>query len=966
MKRLLVYVIFVLCINAITFSQTNSNDKIDLSGKWQFQTDPEDKGLQEKWFQKNLTEDVKLPGSMTENGKGEKPTLKTQWTGSIYDSSWFFNPQLEKYRQPGNLKFSFWLTPDLYYVGAAWYQKVVEIPQNWKGKSIFLILGRPHWESLVWIDNNAFEMQNSLSVPHDYDLSKVLSPGKHTITIRIDNRIKQVNPGPDSHSITDHTQGNWNGIVGDLLLTAKNNTYLKDIQIYPDIKNNLAKVKMVIQKSDKNASVKLLISAETFNTQTPQKVKPLEIKVPKSTSLTDTIETTYQMGPNVQLWDEFNPVLYNLTISVSDKKNILDQKTNIFGMREIKAVGTRFFVNNKERFLRGTVENAVFPLTGYMPQDEASWTRVFRICKSFGLNHMRFHSVCPPEVAFIAADKAGFYLQPEGPSWANHGVSLGDGKPIDQYIIDETKRIVKEYGNHPSFALFAYGNEPKGGYVKFLEKWVTFWKNIDNRRLYTGASTGGSWKIIPGSDYLVRAKPRGLNWHDFADGAFDYRDNLEGQTIPYLSHEMGQWCVFPNFREISKYTGHLKAKNFEMFQENLADKNMGDLGNDFLMASGKLQALCYKAEIEAALRTPGLAGIQLLSLNDYPGQGTALVGILDAFWDEKGYISASEFNHFCNSVVPLTRIPKYTYKNNEIFKADIEIANFGGENIINSSTKWKITDKQGKVLIEKEFANSEIPVGNAIHLGKAEFNLKSNTKAEKLKLEVSVGNYSNSWEFWVYPAVLPQADTTAIYTCSTMDNKAKEILARGGKVLILAAGKVENGKDVSQYFTPVFWNTSWFKMRPPHTTGILVQDTHPLFNDFPTEYYSNYQWYELVNKQQVMNLDSFPADFKPIVEPIDTWFINRKLGLLFEANVDKGKVMVCSADLISNTDKRIVARQLYHSIINYMNSDQFKPKYTVKLPVISDLFEKKTRSGYNAYTNDSPDELKPDFKKKNK
>jgi hypothetical protein len=945
-----------LCIG-----QTQQDKVLNISGIWNFQTDPGDIGVKKEWFKQTLPESIKLPGSMPENGKGDELTLQTKWTGSIYDSSWYFNPRMEKYRKPGNLKFPFWLTPDRYYVGAAWYQKIVDIPQNWVGKNLFLFIERAHWESLVWVDEKPIGMQNSLSIPHRYDLTTALTPGKHTITIRIDNRTKEIDPGPDSHSITDHTQGNWNGMVGRMELIAKNAVSIADVQVYPNIQTKNATVKIVLRNTNKKTTGKITLSAEATNTSVAHKVSPYISKF--SAVKQDTIILEYPMGKDVQLWNEFSPVLYNLTITVTGKNKELDKKEVLFGMREIKVKGSRFYVNGQETFLRGTVENCEFPLTGYMPMEEDSWIRIFKICKSYGLNHMRFHSVCPPEAAFIAADKTGFYLQPEGPSWANHGTSLGDGRPIDKYIWDETERIINEYGNHASFTFFAYGNEPRGRYVQYLDKWVIYWKNKDSRRLYTGASTGASWQIIPQSEYLVRARPRGLNWKDQADFVFDYRNNLENQTIPYVTHEMGQWCVFPNFNEIPKYTGHLKAKNFELFREDLADKNMADKGNDFLMASGKLQALCYKAEIEAALRTPGLAGFQLLSLNDYPGQGTALVGLLDAFWDDKGYINASEFSHFCNTIVPLARIPKFTYKNTETFITDLEIANFGSKTIKNGQGSWKITNNTGTILSNGKIIVDSIPLGNCIKMGTAEMNLATVTIAEKLILEVTVEGYSNSWEFWVYPSNLPSIDTTAVYTCNTLDSKAKEILKTGGKVLVLAAGKVENGKDVVQQFTPVFWNTSWFKMRPPHTTGILVEEKHPVFTNFPTEYYSNYQWFELVNRQQVMNLDSFPANFKALVQPIDTWFLNRKLGLLFEANVEKGKVIVCSADLTSKPEKRVVARQLLYSIRQYMNSDKFNPQYKVELPILSDLFEKKDRSGYNSYTKDSPDELKPNYKK---
>jgi hypothetical protein len=949
-----IHITLFICLIA-TFNTIAQTEVIDLQGTWQFKTDPMDKGITEQWYLSSLSETIHLPGSMVENGKGDELTLKTVWTGSIYDSSWFYNPKMEKYRQPGNIKFPFWLTPNKYYVGAAWYQKEVNIPANWNGKRTVLFLERPHYHTTVWVGDKKVGEANSLSVAHEYDLTSFLSAGKHIITIRIDNRLSPLDVGKDSHSVTDHTQGNWNGIVGKIELRAGIIANIQDVRVYPDIKNELIKVSIVLEQATKG---KLSIEVSPANAIVKQKFKPMSLKI-ASDKLIDTVVLSYPMGSNVQLWDEFNPALYVLKVKYQVSKKKTREKEILFGMHEFKANGTRFEINGRRTFLRGTVENCVFPLTGYAPMDEASWARVFKICKESGLNHMRFHSFCPPEEAFVAADKAGIYLHVECGSWANHGVTLGGGSPVDQYIYEESERIVKAYANHPSFCMLAYGNEPKGRYLAYLIKFVDYWKARDRRFLITGAATGGSWSVIPNSEFQVRAKPRGLTWNKQIETESDFRDKLENFTVPYVSHEVGQYCVFPNFDEIKKYTGPLKAKNFELFQEDLNDNHMGDQWHDFLMASGKLQALCYKGEIEAALRTPGFGGFQLLGLNDYPGQGTALVGMLDAFWDEKGYITKEEISHFCNVTVPLARIPKFVYLNNENIKASVEVSHFGPKQLEGAVSGWKITDPSGKTVASGSFDPKNIAVDNCISLGKIDQSLKMISVPTKLKLTVFINKNTNSWNFWVYPAEIPTIDTTNIYYCTVLDSKAEEILNKGGKVFLDAAGKVENGKDVVSQFTPVFWNTSWFKMRPPHTTGMLIQSKSEAFRDFPSEYYVEPQWADMMNRQQVMNLENFSTDFRPLVQPIDTWFMNRRLALLFEAKVGNGKLMVCSANLTSNLKNRPAARQFAYSLNKYMVSEAFSPKTQIEIGIIRELFEKKNRKGIDMGTKDAPDELKP-------
>ena len=519
---------------------------ISLKGKWGFKTDAADLGVAAKWFTTQLPETVALPGSMAQNFKGDEITLKTKWTGSIYDSSWYYNPRLAKFRAEGNLKMPFWLTPAKHYTGAAWYQKEVQIPASWKGKRVVLSLEYPHTETRVWLDDAELGTpQYTFVVAQNFEFPASLSPGKHTLTIRVDNRIKTINVGQDSHSLTDHTQGNWNGIVGRMELTAGSSIYFEDIQVYPDLKNKTARVKIQLKSSDEaSSSGKIMLSASSFNTKSILQVKPVTAQFTMHNGIAST-EIALPMGDKIVTWDEFDPALYRLTADLITTDGKKDQKQVQFGMREFKAVGRHFEINGRPVFLRGTVNNCEFPLTGYPAMDVASWLRIFRVSRAHGLNHMRFHSWCPPEAAFIAADQMGFYLQPEGPSWANHGTSIGDGKPIDQFIYDETNRMAKNYGNYASFCMLAYGNEPRGKQVEYLTKFNDYWKAKDSRRLYTGASVGGSWPVIPNNEFMVRAGARGLDWGRRPESNSDYSKQIAQFNVPFVAHEMGQYCVFP-------------------------------------------------------------------------------------------------------------------------------------------------------------------------------------------------------------------------------------------------------------------------------------------------------------------------------------------------------------------------------------------------------------------------------------
>ncbi|GGH58662.1 hypothetical protein HNQ91_000467 [Filimonas zeae] len=954
-RKLLLCIVFLWAMPAY-------GQDLSLAGVWRFATDSTDKGVAEQWFRRVLPDSIQLPGSMASNGKGDEVTLQTQWTGTIYDSSFFFRSAYAAFRQPGHVKIPFWLTPVKHYVGVAWYQKKITLPAGWTQRYVQLILERSHIQTTAWIDGVEMGRNNSLVAMHAFTLPAATAPGEHIITIRVDNRIKEVNVGPDSHSVSDHTQGNWNGIVGKIMLQALPALHITDVQVYPDVAGRKALVKVAIVNPGALAvQGKLTLQAQSFNTV--QKHHPAAVTVGYKALANDTTvtEILLPMGKGMLLWDEFSPALYRLQVTLQGA-GVRQQQQTQFGMREVRTEGRDILVNGRKVYLRGNLNNCEFPLTGYPPMDTDSWRRLFAQAKAFGLNHIRFHSWCPPEAAFAAADEAGFYLQPEGPTWPNHGTSLGDGRFIDQYLYDETGRIMKQYGNHASFCLFAAANEPAGRkQAGFLESYMQHWRKQDARHIYTGASVAMSWPLYPGSDYMIKSGPRGLNWDSaHPETVSDYRAKIEAFHMPYVTHEMGQWCVFPDFTEIPKYTGVMRARNFELFQGHLQAKGMGNKAKDFFTASGKLQALCYKLEIEKSLRTPDGAGFQLLGLQDFPGQGSALIGVLNAFWQEKGYISAKQWRRFCNTTVPLSRIAKFTYTNDETFESAIEIYHYGARALTNAVVEWTIRNDKGAIIKKGAFAPATIHSGKNTQLGMVRVALADVREAARLTLETTVKgtHFANDWHFWVYPKTLPASGANVHYT-DTLDAAAEAVLQKGGTVFLNAAGRVVKGKEVVQYFTPVFWNTSWFKMRPPHTLGILLDSAHAAFRHFPTASYSDLQWWEIVHRAQVMHLEDFPAGFEPLVQPIDTWFMNRKLGLIIEARVGNGKVLVSSADLFTDTTRRVAARQLLYSLQQYMASPAFAPEGRVELAVLKDLFTTPSKEKWDSFTKDTPDELKP-------
>jgi hypothetical protein len=162
---------------------------------------------------------------------------------------------------------------------------------------------------------------------------------------------------------------------------------------------------------------------------------------------------------------------------------------------------------------------------------------------------------------------------------------------------------------------------------------------------------------------------------------------------------------------------------------------------------------------------------------------------------------------------------------------------------------------------------------------------------------------------------------------------------KAGRRVLLMPPLDSIDSDIPAGFTAIFWNTQWTRAQPPHTLGILCDPKHPALSDFPTDFHSDWQWWDLVTKSKFMILDEFKPEFRPIVQVIDDWNSNRKLGLIFEARVGRGKLLVCSIDLRTNLDERAGARQMLHSLLNYMDSSAFAPSLAVDIELVRSLLK---------------------------
>ena len=647
----------------------------------------------------------------------------------------------------------------------------------------------------------------------------------------------------------------------------------------------------------------------------------------------------------------WNGIIGEIYLTTSQPQALPATKQIHPNFKDFHIKGQHFYANGHKIFLRGKHDACVWPLTGHVAMDVKSWKDYLGKCAAYGLNHVRFHSWCPPEAAFVAADELGIILQPELPFWGSF-----DDKDslLMNFLHKEGENILRWYGHHPSFRMFALGNELWGSIDKMAE-FIADFRKIAPDKVYTFGSNYylGYKGVKPGMDYFTTCRVGGEGWGNYGThtrGSFSFADAADGgminhfypntemnftegcglTNVPIISHETGQFQTYPDYDEIAKYKGVLYPYNLEVFRSRLEKAGMADQAKDFHKASGLWSLQLYKQDIEMDLRTPNMAGFQLLDLQDYPGQGSAYVGILDAFMQSKGLCTESEWRQWCSPVVPLLISPQFCFTNEEGIHAKIQIANYSGESLKGKTLSWNLDGQHG---------SSILPDGEGlIDIGALDIDLSKYERPAQLQLKLKIEGteYQNTYNLWVYPfgVDLSKLEQKVIITNELTDKIARQ-LEKGKNVLLMPAS---SKLCVDGLFQTDYWNYRMFKTISennkktvsPGTLGILTDPKHPIFKSFPTEMHTNWQWFPILKASHPMMLDNTGKDYRPIVQVIDNIERNHKLGLVFEFQVGKGRLLVCMADL-ERASSYPEGRQFYRSILEYMTSKDFAPNTKISL-----------------------------------
>ncbi len=844
------------------------------------------------------------------------------------------------------------------YTGPATYQRTIYANADWAGKNVQLYMERSR-QTAVWINGLAVpapQTANILPVPQRYDITPYLRFGQeNTIAIQVDNSY----PGLPkdailrSHMATEETQTNWNGIVGAFLLQIREPVRIAGVRVYP--KGDLQSVR--VEADVVNGTKEMYDGRLTFRCAGAP-ARDMQVSLAAGEIKTLTL-ADYAMPDDVQLWSEFHTPLYQMTVRLDTGSAF----TQTFGMRAFSAADGHFTINGQKTFLRSEANCAVFPLTGYAPMDEAGWEKLFTTYQSYGVNAVRFHSWCPPEAAFRVADRLGLYLQPELSDWDMDMFATGERR---DYYAKEAFAILREYASHPSFVMLSFGNEPqyRDDTYAYADGLIEALKQQDATRLYSPGSnilydTFGGITPSPHTDYYTAQSYKTLplrgayggmdgfinRQHPASTVTFDESvQELNRLGVPVYGHEVGQFQVFPDIlTEPERYTGVLEPRNLQDIAARAGEKGMDEKDiRQAIEASGMLSRLAYKAEIEAAFRTKGMSGISLLGLQDFPGQGTALVGMMNAFGQPKPYAFADPkaFSAFFGPTNLLFQTSKFCWTTDEDLTGNLLFSNYA-QHTLEGKIRYSLSYKDGALYCEGKTPACTFAQGELTNAAAVRIPLQEIKAPAQLTLEIACQGARNSYSLWVYPAGV-QADESGIYVTGSLDDTAAAVLQKGGRIFFSPeAAREALPKSIKGNFTTAFWSSMFTGENQPGTMGLLLDPDHPLFAAFPTDFYSDYQWWAMSGLGRPMNLEGLRDEagkaVAPIVKVLDGFAGLANLGLLFEAAVGEGRLMVSSMGLEQLQYTYPEARALRRAIIGYMQSDAFHPDFRVSISQIREL-----------------------------
>ena len=885
-----------------------------LNGGWSFKLDPDDKGLQERWYEDNqiISDKIEVPGSWQGQGFG----------GMEKNIVWDFRLETRTFRAT--------------YTGTGWYGVRFEIPDDWEGMRLWANFGGVHPSAEVWLNGVRLGENNLPFVPFAFEITGVVrSDDDNLLVVRVheENRIL---------GLAYSWQGNWSGLYRGVELTATGENFLQGFSVYPNIESEKLQIKTGIGGDHPlDGGLSLRVSAQLINGDTT----PVSTKVEISG---ESVEFDLPL-PSPRLWSPDSPNLYRVDAVLTGNDKVLDALSERVGFVQLSTEGKHFLINGEPYYMRGSGDFISNPETGSPDTNRDRWRKKLSALREYGYNYVRCQSYVYTPEYFDVADEVGLLIQSEMGmlgGWSGNQIWHVSQwpQPSPDYR-DALKRqwdsVVLRDVNHPSANLYCMSNELRDGTEHPRIAWSCYHDT----------------KAIKPTAFVL-----------WTDGG--YRENLPGDFVnheadidsecskPLIQHEFRWWSSFPDVRNMEKYSGAIRSYGAEIALEAAAGHGISHVLPTAAANSQRIQYIEAKGKMEACRRdNPSLAGIchfNAMDINPSPQ------GIIDEFYDLK-YADGGSWQQTNGDTVILSDLgfDDRVLASADTLRTTLYVSDFSHLPLNNPVLEWKL-ETLNETISEGSFSYPHKPFSTCT-AGNIEATVPEVSKPTVASLKVALHEGKrvlvNSWDLWLFPKSVVFPPEIGIYgkpqhtwleglggirsvslddlsgdrsvlavLTETLDGAVVEFARSGGRIILVASeGLVRPSRsklllEMGRYFFTPPANY------PPYEDGIngtIILD-HPMLGDFPQEGFADLQFFRMMGESPPIDIEPLGLNKgDPVIRAIHSYQVSRPLAYLTESSLGKGGLIICSLNLDQSLPE---SRYLLAQICNYALGDDFNPQ----------------------------------------
>ena len=625
-------------------------------------------------------------------------------------------------------------------------------------------------------------------------------------------------------------------------------------------------------------------------------------------------------------WSDRDPQLCDVDMELYNADGELLDKTHFkWGARTLEADGTNLLLNGKAVYLRGVTEHCYFPETTNPHFDKEKYLRDLGIFKSAGINFIRCHTWCPPEVFYEACDELGIVVQTEFPS---------------VYNFTEAEEIIRQVRPHACALILCEGNEKilceKA--IERLRRVTEMLHELAPGMLFNPqeASRGVEYALSPGRKVTEYPFPhdaeRLQKISGFSDlfgslggGFFSYiHDEFPGVEAveemmsiykkPCLSHEIGILGGYLDFKLETRYENTFIGTDlFSAARDNMKRNGVWEYAEEFYKWNTLFISSIRKQLVENIRSCPSITGYDFLGgidthwhLIGYP------CGIFNEFYEEKAGDPIEKVRLYTAESVLLNSFGKWrNFYSGKKFSEKIIVSHYGENTLPEGIVTWSMETDDGKILCSGSFRSASIAQGSVSEAGVLETAIPAAGEpfhaVLRVTLEAGETRLENSWDIWFWEEIDESRDVFEnVRVAEKLTAEDIAFMEKGGNILLTANFP---GETMSENFRP---HTSG---RSIGHSGAIVRE-HPVWKRFPNEGFADWQFYPLMSGSTSFIRDAEMPEFSPMLELIPSFKLIRRKSPLMEFKVGSGRLLICGLNIAADDP---AAGWMRHILLEYLS-----------------------------------------------